>query len=55
MLDISVAIFIHGTSKLYKIDKYHWVTVLKVLKTDLEIVTQQLPTLSFENNCSFPN
>lgn len=48
MLDISAALFIQRTSKLYEIGKYHQVTILQVLKSDLEIVTQQLPTLLSE-------
>lgn len=55
VLDISVTLFIQRTSKLYKIGKYHQITVLKVLKRDLEIVSQQLRTIFFENYCSSPN
>lgn len=54
MLDISAALFIQRTSKLYQIGKYHQVTILQVLKSDLEIVTQQLQH-SFQNSCSSPN
>lgn len=35
--------------------KYQWVIVLKVLKDDIEIVTQELSALPFENYCSFVN